>query len=83
MTLSESTRACRRNEKDTGSSDVQIALLSDRIKQVESHLLSHKKDISSRRGLRLMVARRKRLLGFLNRTQHERFAFVKQKLGLR
>ena len=68
---------------DTGSADVQIALLSDRINQLIEHLKIHKKDHHSRRGLLKLVGRRRRLLAYLSRTDNQRFRELSGKLGLR
>lgn len=73
----------RRHEKDTGSSDVQIALLTGRIDQLNEHLKVHPKDHSSRRGLLKMVGKRNALLKYLQRTARERYLQLIQKLGLR
>lgn len=73
----------RTNGKDTGSPEVQIALLSERIKQLTEHLKSHQKDQGSRRGLLLMVSKRRRLLTYLKGHDTERYKTVIQKLGIR
>jgi small subunit ribosomal protein S15 len=73
----------RLHEKDTGSADVQIALLTDRINRLTSHLQSFKKDHSSRRGLLMMVGQRRRLLDYLHTTNLERYQEVTKKLKLR
>lgn len=72
-----------RDPKDTGSPEVQIALLSDRINHLTGHLKTHKKDYTSRRGLLVMVGRRTKLLKYLRLSQPERYAAVVEKLGLR
>ncbi len=69
--------------KDTGSPEVQIALLSDRINALAEHLKTHKKDISSRRGLLLMVASRRTQLDYLRRVDEDRYLALIAKLGLR
>jgi small subunit ribosomal protein S15 len=69
--------------KDTGSPEVQIALLSDRINALSEHLKVHKKDISSRRGLLLMVAHRRTLLDYLKKIDEDRYLAIIGKLGLR
>src|SRR5207237_2194349 len=69
--------------KDTGSADVQIALLTRRIGQLTEHLKSHAKDHSSRRGLLKMVAQRRSLLDYLSRSQAERYKKLIDKLSLR
>ncbi len=71
------------HEKDTGSADVQVALLTRRISQLTEHLKSHAKDHSSRRGLLKMVATRRSLLDYLSRSQNDRYKQVIQKLNLR
>jgi small subunit ribosomal protein S15 len=68
---------------DTGSPEVQVALLSQRIVQLRDHFSANKKDFHSRRGLLLMVARRRRLLDYLKRTAPERYKTVIDRLGLR
>jgi len=71
------------NEKDTGTSEVQIALLTSRITELTEHLKIHKKDHHSRRGLLKLVGQRRRLLRYLKRTDLERYRAVLAKLGLR
>ncbi len=73
----------RRHEKDTGSAEVQIALLTERINYLTGHLKGHLKDHSSRRGLLRMVGKRSALLKFLAGQNYERYAATIQKLGLR
>ena len=73
----------RIHEKDTGSSDVQIAVLSEEIGRLASHLEKHPKDNHSRRGLLKMVAQRKRMLGYLSRENEDRYQTVIKKLGLK
>jgi small subunit ribosomal protein S15 len=68
---------------DTGSPEVQIALMSHRINELTEHLKEHKHDHHSRRGLLLMVGRRRRLLGYLQRIDIERYRALIEKLGLR
>jgi small subunit ribosomal protein S15 len=69
--------------KDTGSADVQVALLTYRIAQLTEHLKSHAKDHSSRRGLLKMVAQRRSLLDYLSRSQADRYKKLIEKLSLR
>ena len=69
--------------KDTGSADVQVALLTRRIGELTEHLKNHAKDHSSRRGLLKMVAQRRSLLDYLSRSQAERYKKVIDKLNLR
>ena len=71
------------HEKDTGSADVQVALLTRRILQLTEHLKSHAKDHSSRRGLLKMVATRRSLLDYLSRSKNDRYKSVIEKLNLR
>lgn len=69
--------------KDTGSADVQIALLTERINHLTGHLQGNKKDHSSRRGLLVMVSQRRRLLDYLSNTDVSRYQTVTKKLKLR
>lgn len=69
--------------KDTGSSVVQIALLTERINDLSEHLKTHKKDFHSRRGLLAMISARRRHLAFLKRKNPQRYEEVRQKLNLR
>lgn len=71
------------HEKDTGSADVQVALLTHRINQLTEHFKAHVKDHSSRRGLLMLVARRRKLLDYLKRTATDRYKVVLEKLNLR
>ncbi len=71
------------HEKDTGSADVQVALLTRRIAQLTDHLKTNAKDHSSRRGLLKMVAQRRSLLDYLSRAKNERYKKVIEKLNLR
>jgi len=71
------------HEGDTGSAEVQIALLTERIQQLTEHLKTHKKDHSSRRGLLKMVGKRSALLKYLTRTDRERYQNIIGRLGLR
>lgn len=71
------------HEKDTGSADVQIALLTERINYLTKHLNVHSKDHSTRRGLLKMVARRRKLLDYLKVTAEERYQNSIKTLGLR
>ena len=73
----------RIHEKDTGSADVQIALLTDRINHLTDHLQKNKKDHSSRRGLLMMVSQRRRLLDYLHKKDADRYKAVTKKLKLR
>ncbi len=71
------------NEKDTGSSEVQIALLSKEIDKLVSHLKKHTKDVHSKRGLIKMVIRRKKLLAYLKKTSEKRYSSIIKKIGLK
>ncbi len=71
------------SETDTGSSEVQIALLSARIKHLTDHLREHRKDFHSRRGLIALTARRRKLLDYLKRTEFTRYTNILEKLNLR
>jgi small subunit ribosomal protein S15 len=73
----------RVHEGDTGSAEVQIALLTERIQQLTEHLKTHKKDHASRRGLLKMVGKRSSLLKYLTRCDRERYQKVIARLGLR
>jgi small subunit ribosomal protein S15 len=73
----------RREPTDTGSPEVQIALLTARITELTEHLRSHKKDHASRRGLLMMVSKRSSLLTYLRRTDRNRYLAIISKLGLR
>ncbi len=73
----------RVHEKDTGSPEVQIALLSGRIGYLTEHLTAHKKDHHSRRGLLMMVGRRRKLLDYLKMKDVERYRRVIERLGIR
>ena len=70
-------------EGDTGSPEVQVALLSERIKNLTDHLQSHEKDFHSRRGLLVMVGQRRRLLDYLKRKGDGRYKELIERLGLR
>ncbi len=88
MALAEADRAAviekhRLHASDTGSADVQVALLTQRINMLAEHLRSHKHDNHSRRGLLKMVGQRRRLLNYLSQTEHERYLKLIADLGLR
>ncbi len=72
-----------RSEADTGSPEVQIALLSDRIAHLTEHLKTHKKDHHSRRGMLKMIGRRRNLLAYLKKKDIERYRAIIAKLGIR
>jgi small subunit ribosomal protein S15 len=73
----------RHSERDTGSSEVQVALLTRRINDLTEHLKQHEKDHHSRRGLLLLVGRRRSLLDYLKREDEERYQRLIQRLGIR
>ncbi len=73
----------QQGENDTGSPEVQVALLSEKIKYLTEHFKVHKKDHQSRRGLLKMVSQRRRLLDYLNRKDHGRYRDLIQRLELR
>ncbi len=73
----------RSHESDTGSPEVQVALLTERINHLTGHLKVHKKDHHSRRGLLMMVGKRRRLLNYLQNQDVERYRALIAKLGLR
>ena len=72
-----------RGENDTGSTEVQVAILTTRINNLTEHLKTHKKDFHSRRGLLVMVGQRRRLLDYLNSNSNERYIGLIKSLGLR
>ena len=73
----------RHGETDTGSPEVQVAILTTRINALTEHLRTHKKDYASRRGLLAMVSRRRRLLDYLRRVDSQRYFEIIGRLGLR
>ncbi|MBT7303083.1 MAG: 30S ribosomal protein S15 [Victivallales bacterium] len=86
MTKDEKTAIMRdfaRNDKDVGSPEVQIAVLTARVSELTEHLKIHKKDHSTRRGLVTMVNRRRKLLKYLEGRSHERYIAITQRLKLR
>lgn len=70
-------------EGDTGSPEVQIAIFTERINQLQTHLKEHKQDHSSRRGLLKLVGKRRSLLAYLRKKDADRYEAVRQKLGIR
>ena len=73
----------KRDEKDTGSPEVQVALLTERINELTEHLKVHKKDNHSRRGLLKMVGKRRNLLNYLAKKDEDRYKEIVEKLNLR
>ena len=72
-----------KHSKDTGSSEVQIALLTERINTLADHFKKHKKDHHSRRGLLMLINKRRKLLSYLKRTDEDKYANLIKELGLR
>jgi small subunit ribosomal protein S15 len=83
MASNEALKSLQLHDKDTGSADVQIAILTERINQLTDHFKKHSKDHSSRRGLLMMVARRRSLLDYLKKTSNDRYKAAIEKLNLR
>lgn len=79
----ELVREYRIHEKDTGSPEVQVALLTHRIQSLDEHFKAHLKDHASRRGLLMLVGQRKRLLDYLHREDPARYERLRERLGLR
>ncbi len=79
----EIIKAYARTEGDTGSPEVQIAVLTERINELTEHLKEHSKDHHSRRGLLKMVGKRRGLLGYLKKTDIERYRSLIERLGIR
>jgi small subunit ribosomal protein S15 len=73
----------RRHERDSGSPEVQVAILSDRISHLTDHLKTHRKDHHTRRGLLKLVGQRRRLLNYLRATEFARYTALIERLGLR
>lgn len=71
------------HETDTGSADVQVAMLTSRISQLSTHLKSNKQDYSSQRGLLKLIGRRKRLLAYIQKQSQERYKALISRLGIR
>lgn len=72
-----------KDEKDTGTAEVQVALLTQRIKDLTEHFRAHKKDNHSRRGLLMMVGKRRRLLDYLKKIDVQRYRTIIKELGIR
>jgi len=77
------TKEVKRHEKDTGSPEYQIALFSERIKKLTSHLKKNAKDFHSRRGLLKMVSKRRKLMEYLKKTNEKMYKATVKKLGLK
>jgi small subunit ribosomal protein S15 len=82
-TKSELIKEFARHESDTGSPEVQVAILSSRIAQLTDHLREHKHDESSRRGLLKLVGRRRRLLAYIRRKDYQRYRALTKRLNIR
>ena len=80
---SEVVQKYRRHDKDTGSPEVQVALITERIAYLTEHFKTHKKDHHSRRGLLKLVGQRRRLLDYLRKVDQNRYKVVIEQLGLR
>ena len=80
---SETIQGYRKHETDTGSPEVQIALLTERINELSEHFQKHEKDHHSRRGLLRLVSQRRRLLDYIRRTGPDRYQALIERLGLR
>jgi small subunit ribosomal protein S15 len=80
---SETIQVHRKHETDTGSPEVQIALLTERINDLSEHFKKHEKDHHSRRGLLRLVSQRRRLLDYIRRTGPDRYQALIERLGLR
>ena len=83
MTKEEIKQEYQKHEQDTGSVDVKVALLTGRIKELTEHLREHKKDHSSRRGLIMMVSKRRRLLAYMRKKDVQHYRELIASLGLR
>ncbi len=79
----ELVKQFQQHDSDSGSPQVQVAILTERIKEMTEHLRTHKHDFASRRGLLLMVGRRSRLLKYLSRIDREAYQALIKRLGLR
>jgi small subunit ribosomal protein S15 len=79
----EVIKTYRTHAKDTGSPEVQVSMLTERINHLTEHLRTHPKDFHSRRGLLMMVGKRRRLLQYVGREDQERYRLLIDKLGLR
>lgn len=77
------TGAVKRHDKDTGSPEYQIAMFTERIKKLTSHLKKNKKDFHSRRGLLKMVAKRRKLMSYLEKTDEKSYKKIIKELGLK
>lgn len=76
-------KSAQKHKKDTGSAEVQVAVFTEKINQLTEHLKTHKKDNHSRRGLLMMVSKRRRLLDYLQKKDQKRYEAIVKKLKLR
>ncbi len=83
QTKSQITKEYRLHNRDTGSTEVQVAILTERIKGLTDHMRVHKKDVHSRRGLVELVSKRRRLLNYLTKEDVDRYQTLITRLGLR
>ena len=81
--VEELTKEFGKKENDTGSTETQIAVLTERIKNITSHLKNNKKDHSGRRGLVILVSKRRKLLNYLRRTNNNSYKSILEKLNIR
>ena len=81
--VEELTKEFGKKENDTGSTETQIAVITERIKNITSHLKNNKKDHSGRRGLVILVAKRRKLLNYLRRTNVNSYKSILEKLNIR
>jgi len=82
-TIENIIKEYQRHDKDTGSPEVQIAILTEKINRLTEHMKKHKKDLHSRRGLIAMVNKRRRLLEYLKETDYNKYVELVKKLGIR
>jgi len=82
-TLEKIIKEYQRHDKDTGSPEVQIAILTEKINRLTEHMKKHKKDLHSRRGLIAMVNKRRKLLEYLKETDYNRYVEIVKRLGIR
>jgi small subunit ribosomal protein S15 len=82
-TVEKIVKEFQRHDKDTGSPEVQIAILTEKINRLTEHMKKHKKDLHSRRGLIAMVNKRRRLLEYLKETDYNKYVEIVKRLGIR
>jgi small subunit ribosomal protein S15 len=81
--MGELFRLYGKNEHDSGSAEVQVAILTDRIKELTEHMKTHKKDFHTRRGLLMLVGKRRRLLSYIKKNDIDNYRQLIAKLGIR